>query len=169
MSAISRSKGKRGEREIAALVRGLTGWDVRRRVRQHQGDSDLDGIPGWAPEVKRHATAGRADIAGWWQQAVDQAAKASKLPVLMFRVNRDEWRAVWPLAMHMGVQTAEMWTGYAWTIEGTLEAWAAVAREVVGRDFPPVVDRANRVDEGLATTPGATRSGRRQVIRTREA
>lgn len=29
-----RTKGKSGEREIAALVRDVTGWDVKRRVRQ---------------------------------------------------------------------------------------------------------------------------------------
>lgn len=54
MSGLSRTKGKAGEREIAAIVRDITGWDVRRRVRQHDSDDDLVGIPGWAPEVKRH-------------------------------------------------------------------------------------------------------------------
>ena len=53
----------------------------------------------------------------------------------MFRVDRDEWRAVWPLAIHLGVQSAEMWDGYAWTAEGTLEAWAAAAREAAGRNI----------------------------------
>jgi hypothetical protein len=73
MGAMSRTKGKAGEREIAALIRDLTGWDVRRRVRQHDGDSDLMGVPGWSIEVKRHARATRADLASWWQQTVDQA------------------------------------------------------------------------------------------------
>lgn len=130
MTAMSRRKGKTGEREIAAIVRDLTGWDVHRKVRQHEGDSDLEGVPGWAPEVKRHAKAGRADIAAWWQQTVDQAATASKLPVLMFRRNRDEWRAVWPVALHLGVQTTDMWDAYNWTVEGTPEAWAAIANEL---------------------------------------
>ncbi len=46
MSAMQRNKGKGGEREAAELVRDLTGWDARRRVRQHPGDSDIEGVPG---------------------------------------------------------------------------------------------------------------------------
>lgn len=65
MSVTSRTKGQTGEREIAAIVRDLTGWDVRRRVRQHEGDGDLEGIPGWSVEVKRHRQAQRADITHW--------------------------------------------------------------------------------------------------------
>jgi hypothetical protein len=129
MSASSRSKGQSGEREIAALVRDLTGWDVRRRVRQHSSDSDLDGVPGWSIEVKRHRAASRGDIATWWAQAAAQAEQAGAAPVLFFRVDRDAWRAVWPLAVQLVEQRAAMWSAYAWTVEGSVEAWAAVARE----------------------------------------
>lgn len=59
-----------------------------------------------------------------------QANKTGGLPVLFFRKNRDEWRAVWPAAVQLGVQSADMWSGYSWTVEGSIEAWAAVAREV---------------------------------------
>lgn len=125
MGKASRDKGKSGEREIAAIVRDLTGWDVRRRVRQHDGDSDLEGIPGWSVEVKRHATASRADIKAWWSQAVAQAwdEAGTVRPVLFFRRDRDEWRAVWGVA-------PESWT-YANTCEGSIEAWAMVAREAM--------------------------------------
>ncbi len=61
MSAMQRKKA--GEREAAELVRELTGWDVRRRVRQHAGDSNLQGVPGWAVEVKRHRTAQAGEVA----------------------------------------------------------------------------------------------------------
>jgi hypothetical protein len=101
VSASSRTKGQAGEREIAALIRDLTGWDVRRRVRQHDGDSDLMGVPGWSIEVKRRARALRSDIAAWWKQAVEQAG-AGDWPVLFFRADRDAWRAVWPLGVHLG-------------------------------------------------------------------
>lgn len=131
MGAMSRNKGSAVEREIAAVVRDLTGWDVRRRVRQHDGDTDLDGVPGWAVEVKRHARASRGAVATWWGQAAQQADQAGLLPVLFFRADRDEWRAVWPLAAHMSDQRADMWTGYGWTIEGSVDAWAAAARELV--------------------------------------
>lgn len=128
MSNSQRTKGKAGEREIAAIVRDLTGWDVRRRVRQHDGDADLEGIPGWVPEVKRHKAAGRAEIASWWRQAVAQAASA--MPVLFYRLDRDSWRAVWPLAALLTSQRADCWTGYGWTCDTSIDAWAAVAREL---------------------------------------
>jgi hypothetical protein len=105
---MSRNKGKSGEREIAALVCDLTGWDVRRRVRQHTDDSDLEGVPGWCVEVKRHARAGRSDLAAWWDQAAKQARKAGHWPVLFYRTDRDQWRAVWPLAVHLGQVAAHM-------------------------------------------------------------
>lgn len=142
MSAMQRTKGKAGEREVAALIRDLTGWDVRRRVRQHDGDSDLVGVPGWSVEVKRRRVAGRAEIAAWWRQTVEQATRvaidpanattariARLLPVLFFRVDRDQWRAVWPVAVGLAVQHADQWRGYEWTAEGSVAAWAAVARE----------------------------------------
>jgi hypothetical protein len=129
MTAMQRTKGKAGEREVATLVRDLTGWDVRRRVRQHGGDSDLDGVPGWAVEVKRHATATRSTIASWWRQAVAQAGDG-ELPVLLYRLDRGEWRAVWPLSILLAQQRSAVWRSYEWTVDGSLEAWAAVAREL---------------------------------------
>lgn len=138
MSGMQRTKGQAGEREVAALIRDLTGWPAARRVRQHDGDSDLDGVPGWCAEVKRHKAAARAEIGAWWRQTVAQATQVAAttgsraLPVLFFRRDRDEWRAVWPVAVALGVQTADMWSDYAWTAEGTVQAWAAVAREVAG-------------------------------------
>ncbi len=130
MGAMSRTKGQTGEREAAALIRDLTGWDVRRRVRQHDGDSDLEGVPGWSVEIKRHASASRGDIAAWWAQAVAQARPAGLLPVLLYRRDRDQWRAVWPVGVHLALQERDYWTGYEWTVEGTPDAWAAVAREI---------------------------------------
>jgi len=129
MGLKSRNKGKAGEREIAALVRDLTGWEVRRRVRQHEGDSDLEGVPGWSVEVKRYARAARADVRGWWEQAARQAAAVGQTPVLFWRQDRDEWRAVWPVAESLAIPSTEIWGAYGWTVEGSIEAWAAVARE----------------------------------------
>lgn len=137
MGAMQRTKGQTGEREAAALIRDLTGWDVRRRVRQHDGDSDLEGVPGWSVEIKRRASASRGDIRAWWAQAVAQAQRTGALPVLLYRRDRDQWRAVWPVAVHLGLQTTEMWTGYEWTVEGTPEAWAAVVREINARRGGP--------------------------------
>lgn len=96
MGLKSRNKGRMGEREVAALLADLTGMQVKRRVRQHDGDSDLEGIPGWSVEVKRHAKAPRASIRQWWQQATEQAARVGAVPVLLYRQDFDAWRAVWP-------------------------------------------------------------------------
>ena len=92
MSRAQRDKGKAGERELAALLTEITGHDVRRKVRQHDGDHDLD-LPGWAVECKRHKAAGRAEIGAWWRQTVAQATQAA--PVLFYRLDRGNWRAVW--------------------------------------------------------------------------
>ncbi len=137
MGLKSRNKGKAGEREIAALVAELTGYDVRRRVRQHDGDSDLEGLPGWSLEVKRYATAGRAQIRQWWTQAVEQAERSGAVPVLLYRLDRDDWRAVWPLSVSLVQQTADMWTNYDWTVEGSPAVWAAVVRETLTMEPSP--------------------------------
>jgi hypothetical protein len=124
----SRNKGRDGEQEIARLIRENTGWDVKRRVRQREGDSDLEGIPGWSAEIKRHKTATRGQIRGWWAQAVAQAKGAT--PVLFFRADRDEWRAVWPGVFHSPTAPD---TGYLLSVEGSVYAWAAAARELAPR------------------------------------
>jgi Holliday junction resolvase len=155
MSAMSRTKGQAGEREIAALIRDLTGWDVRRRVRQHNGDTDLDGVPGWSVEVKRHREASRGDIATWWAQAAAQAEQAGAAPVLFFRVDRDAWRAVWPLAVQLVEQRAAMWSAYAWTVEGSVEAWAGVAREAASLTAADARQaRQNAAGDASASLPG---------------
>ncbi|CAG9273336.1 conserved hypothetical protein [Paraburkholderia unamae] len=129
MGTMQRRKGGSGEREIAALVRDLTGWDVRRRIRQHEGDSDIEGVPGWCMEVKRHARATRSDVRGWWEQTNRQAAAAGLQPVLFFRCDRDEWRAVWPVSALLAIRDAQTCSGYGLTVEGSVQAWAAVASE----------------------------------------
>jgi Holliday junction resolvase len=132
VSGMQRTKGAIGERELAALIREHTGWDVRRRVRQHDGDSDLEGVPGWCVEVKRHKTALPGDIAQWWAQAYRQADDCGGIPVLFYRADRREWRAVWPLVVVLTQQQRDMWQGVEWTADTTVQAWAAVARDVQG-------------------------------------
>lgn len=100
MAGASRNKGKTGEREAAAVLAQVTGFDVRRRVRQHDGDSDLEGVPGWSVEVKRHATATNGKLADWWAQAVTQAQRTNSLPLLVYRADRGGWCCVWPAALH---------------------------------------------------------------------
>jgi len=131
MGLKSRTKGQSGEREAAGLITDLTGFDVHRRVRQHDGDSDLEGVPGWVVEIKRYAKATRANIRQWWAQAVAQAVKAGGMPVLLYRQDRDDWRAVWPVSAGMTVPRSDAWLDYEWTVEGSPEAWASAMREAV--------------------------------------
>lgn len=97
----SRTKGQSGEREVASIIRELTGHDVRRRVRQHQGDSDLEGLPYWSIECKRHAATPPGKLAEWWAQTISQARDAKALPVLFYRGDRTGWRVAWPSALHL--------------------------------------------------------------------
>lgn len=117
MAKMSRSKGARGELELAALLSEITGLDITRRCRRHGGDDDLLGLPGWSIEVKRHADYTRADLARWWRQAEQQSGNGER-PVLFVRRDRDEWRAIW------------VYTGnpllYASTIEAAPEVWATM-------------------------------------------
>ena len=128
MSASSRTKGKTGERELAALLSELTGFDVRRRVRQHDGDSDLEGIPGWSIECKRYGRATHAQIEGWWYQAVQQARATKTLPLLCYRVDRADWRAVWPAGVHLPHRPVPV--EYGNTLTADPATWWAMAQTI---------------------------------------
>ena len=56
MSAMQRTKGAGGERELARLLQEHLGIPVNRNLQQtRQGGADLIDVPGWAIEVKRAA------------------------------------------------------------------------------------------------------------------
>jgi hypothetical protein len=131
MTGMSRRKGAVGERELAHELAELTGWMIRRRVRQHEGDSDLEGLRGWSIEVKRRASARPGDVAAWWRQAFEQGQRAGAIPVLFTRVDRQAWRAHFPLAVLVGADWAAWGPGAQFLLEGSLECWAAVARELM--------------------------------------
>ena len=129
MSAMSRTKGQAGEREVAAIIRELTGHDVRRRVRQHAGDADLAGLPGgWSIEVKRHARTPHASIADWWAQTVSQARDVQAKPVLFYRADRAEWRCVWPADLHASHKGATIRPGYEHTLNAEPSTWWAMVK-----------------------------------------
>lgn len=112
--------------EVAAIIRELTGWEVKRRVRQHDGDSDLEGVTGWAIEVKNCAT---LTLPAWWRQAVEQAGD-NLFPVLFYKVPRKGWRALWPISLIV-THDEERWDDMAYSCDTTIEAWTIVAREVL--------------------------------------
>lgn len=91
MAKMSRDKGKRGEREVAGLLR-CHGFDSRRGV-QYQGgpDSpDVVGLPGFHIEVKRTE---RLSIYPAMDQAADEC-KAGEVPVVFHRTNGSYWLTI---------------------------------------------------------------------------
>lgn len=84
----SRSKGARGERELAGILRGY-GYPCRRGQQYSgaNGDADVIGLPGVHIEVKRRE---RLDIYAAVGQAV-RDAKENEIPTVFHRKNDCEW------------------------------------------------------------------------------
>lgn len=80
MGGMSRRKGAMNERALANYLKVTTGLDVRRRCRQHPGDSDLIGLGDWVIECKVQKVL-RLDA--WWAQACEQTDDG--WPVLFWR------------------------------------------------------------------------------------
>lgn len=93
MSASERTKGARGEREVAELLRNF-GIEVDRTV--HNSGmylrGDLTGVEGYHFEVKRQET---LRVPTWLRQAADECGDL--VPVVAFRQSRSEWYAALPL------------------------------------------------------------------------
>ena len=90
MSKFSRDKGKRGEREIALVLREH-GFEARRGQQYcgANGDADVIGVPGLHIEVKRTEKFRM-------YEALDQArndAIEDELPVVFTRKNNCDWVA----------------------------------------------------------------------------
>lgn len=141
MGGMSRAKGQRGEREAAAVLSELTGREVRRRVRQHLHDADLEGLEGWgagwAVEVKRVASCPPAMLAQYWAQAVTQAERAGLVPLLMVRVNRAaDWTCYWPAALHHDCDVSRYSRNPADTLSADPMTWFRVVRPPRFGSFP---------------------------------
>lgn len=84
----SRTKGKRGELEIAHLLKDY-GYEAR-RSQQYAGinsDADVVGLPGVHIEVKRVE---KLNIDTAMAQSI-RDARENEIPVVMHRKNRAEW------------------------------------------------------------------------------
>jgi len=131
MSALSRTKGASGERELARLLTELSGRPITRRVRQHAGDSDLLGLDPWCIESKRARAAPLALIAReWWPQAVAQASAHGGVPLLCYRADRAPWRAVWPAWVHLPELRSHC-TTFDDALVSDLLTWWLMCRRVV--------------------------------------
>ena len=84
----SRDKGKRGEREVAALLR-QHGYDGKRGQQYcgAAGDADVLGLPGVHIEVKYVE---KLNIHGAIAQSISDA-RAGETPIVMHRKNQADW------------------------------------------------------------------------------
>ena len=84
----SRNKGASAERELANLLRDTWGYEVH-RGKVFYGESDLVGLKGIHPEVKRVE---KLNIHKAMEQAKEEAEKKMDgLPAVFFRRDRGEW------------------------------------------------------------------------------
>ena len=86
----SREKGKRGERELAGVLRSY-GYDTRRGVQYKGGPEspDVAGLPGVHIECKRVE---RLNVYDSLDQSVRDAGE-DEIPVVMSRRNHSRWIA----------------------------------------------------------------------------
>lgn len=92
MGKLSRDKGKRGEREVAKLLRDH-GFDGAQRGRQYQGGDDspdVRGLPGFHVEVKRVEKFALYDAL---EQAEAEGAE-DDIPVVFHRRSGKPWVVV---------------------------------------------------------------------------
>lgn len=86
----SKQKGKRGELEIARILRD-NGFEDARRTAQYCGNTgeaaDVVGLDGFHLEVKRCET---IKIMDWLHQA-ENDCKGSDTPLVVFRKNGEDW------------------------------------------------------------------------------
>lgn len=93
MGKASREKGKRGERELANVLKSY-GYNAKRGVQYHGGEDspDVVGLPGVHIECKRTE---RLDLYGAMAQA--KADSGENKPAVMHRKNNCEWVVIQPL------------------------------------------------------------------------
>ena len=90
----SRNKGKRGELELANLLKSY-GYEARRGVQYSgiNGDADVVGLPGIHIECKRVE---KLNI----ETAMEQSARDARfgeIPTVMHRKDRKQWLVTMPL------------------------------------------------------------------------
>ena len=96
----SKSKGKRGELELAELLR-TAGYANARRSAQYCGNTgdapDITGVEGLHIECKRRE---QIQDEVFMQQA-EKEAKKGEVPVVMYRRSREKWKVCIRLDLFM--------------------------------------------------------------------
>ena len=83
MSKFARDKGRRGEQDVARILRDGLGMDVQRNLDQtREGGYDITGLEPFCIEVKNR---NRLQLKSWWKQTEAQAAPSCGVPVLVYK------------------------------------------------------------------------------------
>lgn len=91
MGLMQRRKGAAAEREVLKLLGAELGEILVRNLQQtREGGADCLAVRGYAIEIKRQEALSRP---AWWRQACEQAAKVGAEPMLLYRRNREQWKA----------------------------------------------------------------------------
>lgn len=90
MAINSRNKGKKGEIELAQLLRNQGWMDARRGVQYSglKGDADVVGVQGIHIECKRCQ---QVSDERWLEQA-ERDARIGEIPVVIYRRNHEQWK-----------------------------------------------------------------------------
>jgi Holliday junction resolvase len=105
MAINSRTKGAAAEREVSRLLFDELGIRTARNLEQSRsGGYDLLPDKGsllepYAIEIKRYAKVSNAMLKVFWNQAVEQAERANKSPVLLYREDRAAWLGIVSLSL----------------------------------------------------------------------
>lgn len=92
MGKMQREKGKRGERELAHLLKTY-GFDCQRGQQYCgiKGNADVIGLPGIYIECKRTE---RLCLDSAMEQAIKNAEMTDDVPAVFHRKNRGEWLVI---------------------------------------------------------------------------
>jgi len=123
----SRTKGATAERQLIKEIHEWTGIKLTRNFSQASaGGHDLIGLDDWAIECKRYSVAKEHDKKLWWQQAVAQARRVDKRPVVCYREDRRPWRCILPYPEHTTIFGLE---DFRCTADVDLELFCGILRE----------------------------------------
>jgi hypothetical protein len=90
----ARSKGARGENELAQMLTDELGFIVKRKLGQARDGGDDIQVGKFRIEVKRREAL-RLDE---WCQQVEACCQPTEVPIVAYRRNGQPWRAVVPMA-----------------------------------------------------------------------
>ena len=134
----SRDKGASFEREVRKRLELELGLGFSRVLAQTREPELPDlvcddlSFP-FVIECKRYRTGSTFASPGHWRQACVSAAKAGRLPALVYKFNRlpERWRI--PFEPMLMLATGQRDSSYAWdlAVEMTFEDFCLVARELL--------------------------------------